>query len=86
MSWLNAVIRAIVKRAAQERDWEVIGSISSFDGILREPTEIRVLDERSVAGIHVQGGTIIGTTNKDPLHGLLRTRMALGDRLTVPMR
>ncbi|MBN1990762.1 MAG: ATP-dependent 6-phosphofructokinase [Bacteroidales bacterium] len=61
---LNAVIRAIVKRAAQERDWEVIGSISSFDGILREPTEIRVLDERSVAGIHVQGGTIIGTTNK----------------------
>ena len=61
---LNAVIRAIVKRAALERDWEVIGSIQSFDGILREPTEIRVLDERAVAGIHVQGGTIIGTTNK----------------------
>ncbi len=61
---LNAVIRAIVKRAAHERDWEVIGSIQSFDGILREPTEIRVLDERAVAGIHVQGGTIIGTTNK----------------------
>ncbi len=61
---LNAVIRAVVKRAEQERDWEVIGSIESFNGILREPTEIRVLDERSVAGIHVQGGTIIGSTNK----------------------
>ncbi|HUX53853.1 MAG TPA: ATP-dependent 6-phosphofructokinase [Williamwhitmania sp.] len=61
---LNAVIRAVVKRAAQEKDWEVIGSIQSFDGILREPTEIRVLDEKSVAGIHVQGGTLIGTTNK----------------------
>ncbi|HDP75413.1 MAG TPA: ATP-dependent 6-phosphofructokinase [Bacteroidales bacterium] len=61
---LNAVIRAIVKRASQEPDWEVIGSIQSFDGILREPTEIKVLDERIVAGIHVQGGTIIGTTNK----------------------
>ena len=61
---LNAVIRGIVKRAAQEQDWEVIGSIQSFDGILREPTEIRVLDERAVAGIHVQGGTLIGTTNK----------------------
>lgn len=61
---LNAVIRAIVKRAEKERDWEVIGSIESFNGILREPTEIRVLDERSVAGIHVQGGTIIGSTNK----------------------
>jgi ATP-dependent phosphofructokinase / diphosphate-dependent phosphofructokinase len=61
---LNAVIRAIVKRAAQEKDWEIIGSIESFNGILREPTEIVVLDEHKVAGIHVQGGTIIGTVNK----------------------
>lgn len=61
---LNAVIRAIVKRAAQEKDWEVIGSIQSFDGILRDPTELMILDEKSVAGIHVDGGTIIGTTNK----------------------
>lgn len=61
---LNAVIRAIVKRASQEKDWEVIGSIQSYDGILREPTEIMILDEKTVAGIHVDGGTIIGTTNK----------------------
>jgi 6-phosphofructokinase 1 len=61
---LNAVIRGIVKRAAIEKDWEVIGSIESFNGILREPSEIVVLDEKTVAGIHVQGGTIIGTTNK----------------------
>ncbi|MEI6346807.1 MAG: ATP-dependent 6-phosphofructokinase [Bacteroidota bacterium] len=61
---LNAVIRGIVKRASLEKDWEVIGSIESFNGILREPTEIVVLDEKAVAGIHVQGGTIIGTTNK----------------------
>ena len=61
---LNAVIRGIVKRAAQEEDWEVIGSIQSFDGVLREPTEIMVLDEKAVAGIHVQGGTILGTTTK----------------------
>lgn len=61
---LNAVIRGIVKRASLEKDWEVIGSIESFNGILREPTEIVVLDDKAVAGIHVQGGTIIGTTNK----------------------
>jgi len=61
---LNAVIRAIVKRAAQEKDWEVLGSINAFDGILNEPQEIVVLDEKRVAGIHVNGGTIIGTTNK----------------------
>lgn len=61
---LNAVIRAIVKRAAQESDWEVIGSYQSFNGLLVEPNEIVVLDEKAVAGIHATGGTIIGTTNK----------------------
>jgi 6-phosphofructokinase 1 len=61
---LNAVIRAIVKRAAQEKDWEVLGSIKAFDGILNEPTELMILDEEKVAGIHYQGGTIIQTTNK----------------------
>lgn len=61
---LNAVIRAIVKRASQERDWEVVGSIQAFNGILWEPTEVKILDEKAVAGIHFQGGTIIETTNK----------------------
>lgn len=61
---LNAVIRAIVKRAAQEKDCEVIGSIESYNGILNDPMEIVILNEYAVAGIHVRGGTIIGTTNK----------------------
>jgi 6-phosphofructokinase len=61
---LNAVIRAIVKRASQERDWEVIGCIESFNGVLKEPTEIMELNNENVAGILVQGGTILGTTNK----------------------
>ncbi len=61
---LNAVIRAIVLRASRERDWEVVGSINAFDGILNEPNEIVVLGEKEVAGIHIRGGTIIGTTNK----------------------
>ena len=61
---LNAVIRAIVKRASQESDWEVLGSIKAFDGILNEPTELMVLDAEKVAGIHYQGGTILQTTNK----------------------
>lgn len=61
---LNAVIRGIVKRAKKERDWEVVGSYQAFDGLLREPMELIVLDEKKVSGIHVKGGTIIGTTNK----------------------
>ena len=61
---LNAVIRAIVKKAAGRHNWEVIGSIGAFDGVLREPMELRVLDMASVSGIHVRGGTIIGTSNR----------------------
>jgi 6-phosphofructokinase 1 len=61
---LNAVIRAIVKRASQEKDWEVLGSIQAYNGILWEPTEIVRLTPEMVRGIHFRGGTIIETTNK----------------------
>ncbi|MBY0405058.1 MAG: 6-phosphofructokinase, partial [Cyanobacteria bacterium] len=37
---LNAVIRAIVKRVNLEPDWEVLGSIEAFNGILRDPMEV----------------------------------------------
>ena len=60
---LNAVIRAIVKRASEE-DWEVYGSVQAFNGVLKESEEIVLLDKKAVAGIHFRGGTIIGTTNK----------------------
>jgi ATP-dependent phosphofructokinase / diphosphate-dependent phosphofructokinase len=60
---LNAVIRAIVKRASRESDWEIIGSIDAFNGVLMEPMHLMDLTPENVAGIHVQGGTIIGTTN-----------------------
>jgi len=66
---MNAVIRAIVKRANQESNWEIIGSINGFDGILNEPLEIVALDEKKVEGIHFQGGTILTTNNKrDPFN------------------
>jgi len=62
---LNAVIRAIVKRAEQDTDeWEVLGSIDAFNGLLLEPMNLVILDNEKVSGIHVMGGTIIGTTNK----------------------
>lgn len=61
---LNAVIRAIVKRASQEKDWEVLGSIQAFNGVLWEPSEIVRLTPESVRGIHFRGGTILETTNK----------------------
>ncbi|MFN3759958.1 MAG: 6-phosphofructokinase [Algoriphagus aquaeductus] len=61
---LNAVIRGIVKRASQEKDWEVWGSFEALNGLMEEPTRLIKLDVKTVAGIHVLGGTILGTTNK----------------------
>lgn len=61
---LNAVIRGIVKRAKREADWEVIGSIEAFNGVLSDPMEVVKLSNKKVAGIHVKGGTILKTTNK----------------------
>ncbi len=63
-SGLNAVIRGIVRRASQEKGWEVLGCMESFNGILRQPMEIIKLSEKNVSGILAQGGTILGTTNK----------------------
>jgi len=38
--WLNALIRAVVRRMSKEADWEVLGSIEAFNGLLRDPMEI----------------------------------------------
>ena len=51
---LNAVIRGVVKRAAQEGDWEVLGSIQAYNGILWEPTEVKVLDEAVVVEMYLK--------------------------------
>ena len=61
---LNAVIRAIVRRADKESDWEVWGSVDAYNGVLQPPWRLVRLDKKVVSGIHVQGGTILGTTNK----------------------
>lgn len=61
---LNAVIRAVVKRAEFESDWEIWGSYNAFNGLLEDPLRLIRLDNDKIAGIHFKGGTIIGTTNR----------------------
>ncbi len=61
---LNAVIRAIVKRAQREKDWQVLGCIEAYNGLLNDPVEVVDLMDGRASGIHVRGGTIIGTTTK----------------------
>jgi ATP-dependent phosphofructokinase / diphosphate-dependent phosphofructokinase len=59
---LNAVIRAVVKSAAN-CNCETIGLEDSFNGLI-EPNRWRRLTPRDVTGILRIGGTILGTTNK----------------------
>jgi len=61
---LNAVIRGIYKRSKKEKDWEVIGSIEAFNGVLQDPQHLMKLTKKNTSGIHVKGGTILKTTNK----------------------
>jgi phosphofructokinase-like protein len=61
---LNAVIRAVAKRARKEKNWEIFGSIEAFNGVLNDPQEIIPLTSNRTKGIHVKGGTILKTTNK----------------------
>jgi 6-phosphofructokinase 1 len=60
---LNAVIRAVVKRAILGYDWEVVGSIEAFNGVLDDPMRIMRLDLKDVQDLLLRGGTILGTSN-----------------------
>jgi ATP-dependent phosphofructokinase / diphosphate-dependent phosphofructokinase len=59
---LNAVIRAVVKNA-HENHIEVIGFKDGFLGLVQDST--RPLEKNDVSNILVQGGTILGSSNKD---------------------
>src|SRR5262245_19621281 len=61
---LNAVIRAIVKRAVRTYGWEVAGIRHGWRGLLVE--EIEPLDLDVVSGILPRGGTILGTSRTNP--------------------
>jgi 6-phosphofructokinase 1 len=65
---LNAVIRGLVLRAQEEHDAEVLGIENGWEGLM--DGDVRLLDRRDVDGILAKGGTILGTSRKDPyVHG-----------------
>jgi len=64
---LNAVIRGLVVRA-RENDDEVLGILNGWEGLM--DGDVQMLDDRSVEDILPKGGTILGTSRKDPyVHG-----------------
>jgi 6-phosphofructokinase 1 len=64
---LNAVIRGAVARAL-ERKIDVVGVLNGWDGLMDGDT--RPLDRNAVRGILQRGGTVLGTSRRDPyVHG-----------------
>ena len=59
---LNAVIRAVTKKAIRDYGYEVLGIKDGFEGLLLN--KHRRLNEEDVSGILNLGGTILGTTNR----------------------
>ena len=60
---LNAVIRAVVKTAIFQYKLEVIGFLEGYLGMIKNMT--RRLESSDASGILHQGGTILGTSNRD---------------------
>ena len=60
---MNAALRAIVKAAEREHGIEIVGFLDGFAGLLADAS--RPLGFDDVSGILVQGGTILGASNKD---------------------
>jgi len=61
---LNAVIRAVVRRALAEKI-SVLGIYSGWEGLIEG--NVAPLTRHSVAGIQYRGGTILGTSRCNPL-------------------
>jgi 6-phosphofructokinase 1 len=62
---LNAVVRAVVHRAATGYGWEVVGIREGTRGLMSRPVAADILTPTALGSTVLrQGGTILGTTNK----------------------
>ena len=61
---LNAVIRAVTKSLLRQCGAEVVGIAHGFAGLMGPAPRTRALRWDDVSGILMQGGTILGTSNK----------------------
>jgi 6-phosphofructokinase 1 len=77
---LNAVIRAVVRKATRDVGTEVFGFYDAWDGVMGQRGVM--LDDASVRGTLPRGGTILGTRRGSPLEtsdGVDRVKRSLAD-------
>lgn len=75
---LNAVIRGVVK-TGMTLGYQILGFENGFEGLV-DPIRCRILDHQNTAGILVQGGTILGSTNR----GRFNSRIGVAGTLELP--
>ncbi|MFZ2360525.1 MAG: ATP-dependent 6-phosphofructokinase [Anaerolineae bacterium] len=78
---LNAVIRAVVKSAAVEHGWQVLGIRDGFEGLISGDEAIVPLTLDSVNGILARGGTILGAASR--ANPFLYTKRQQGNRVSI---
>lgn len=61
---LNAVIRAVVKYAHEQKGWQIFGIEESFSGLYLPNKTVWELTPKNCGDLLTRGGTILGTTNK----------------------
>ena len=61
---LNAVIRAVVRKAMTQYGWVVYGVKNGWAGYV--DSDVECLDLNRVSGILPKGGTILGTSRTNP--------------------
>jgi 6-phosphofructokinase 1 len=61
---INAVIRAVVRKGAQNYGYEIVGIKDGWNGLLKG--EYMRLDLNAVSGILPRGGSILGTSRTNP--------------------
>jgi ATP-dependent phosphofructokinase / diphosphate-dependent phosphofructokinase len=74
---LNAVIRAATKSAGR-LGYDCLGFLRGYEGLV-DPVGYMPLDARNTAGILLQGGTILGSTNK----GRFTSLVGEGERVRI---
>jgi 6-phosphofructokinase 1 len=74
---LNAVIRAATKSAIR-LGYDVVGFLRGYEGLV-DPVSYMPLDAQNTAGILLQGGTILGSTNK----GRFTSLVGEGERVGI---
>jgi ATP-dependent phosphofructokinase / diphosphate-dependent phosphofructokinase len=86
---LNAVIRAVVRKATTEHGDEVVGFRDGWRGVLENDTV--PLDLTAVRGVLPRGGTVLGTSRTNPYaladgeQRVLETLSRLGIEALVPV-